>query len=99
MMKEAAFLEIPVNSKDIRNITSVSSSSTQVIFIIWIKKNMILTFLWDSSPWIDLKQSQRRLLLNIKRMGWVIHGYLTIPLEPLEKFTNGSSSPPNVQDI
>ena len=63
---------------------------------------MILTFLWDSSPWIDrTKLAKKTPIKYTARDGLIIHGYLTIPLG-----TSGKNLPmvvhphggPNVRD-
>mgnify|MGYP006238618001 FL=1 len=85
-MLEAAFPEEIVRpvtwSKD-RNkvVLSVSSSSNPGDFYYFDKENMILTFLWDNSPWIDRNKLAKKVPIKYTaRDGLVIHGYLTIPL-------------------
>ena len=106
-MLEAAFpgeIVRPVTWSKDRNkvVLSVSSSSNPGDFYYFDKENMILTFLWDSSPWIDrAKLAKKTPIKYTARDGLVIHGYLTIPLG-----TSGKNLPmvvhphggPNVRD-
>ena len=85
-MLEAAFpgeIVRPVTWSKDRNkvVLSVSSSSNPGDFYYFDKENMILTFLWDSSPWIDrTKLAKKTPIKYTARDGLIIHGYLTIPL-------------------
>ena len=106
-MLEAAFpgeIVRPVTWSKDRNkvVLSVSSSSNPGDFYYFDKENMILTFLWDSSPWIDrTKLAKKTPIKYTARDGLIIHGYLTIPLG-----TSGKNLPmvvhphggPNVRD-
>ena len=68
-------------SKD-RNkvIYSVSSSTEPGEYYYFDKENVILTFMWDRSPWIDRSKLSRKVPIQYTaRDGLEIHGYLTVP--------------------
>ena len=106
-MLEAAFpgeIVRPVTWNKDRNkvVLSVSSSSNPGDFYYFDKENMILTFLWDRSPWIDRDKLAKKIPIKYSaRDGLEIHGYLTLPLG-----TSGNNLPmvvhphggPNVRD-
>ena len=68
-------------SKD-RNkvIYSVSSSTEPGEYYYFDKENVILTFMWDRSPWIDRSKLSKKVPIQYTaRDGLEIHGYLTVP--------------------
>ena len=85
-MLEAAFpgeIVRPVTWSKDRNkvVLSVSSSSNPGDFYYFDKENMILTFLWDRSPWMDRnKLAKKTPIKYTARDGLEIYGYLTLPL-------------------
>ena len=69
-------------SKDrTKMVVSVSSSSNPGDYYYYDKENNILSFLWDSSPWLDRSLlAEKKPIKYVARDGLVIHGYLTLPL-------------------
>lgn len=83
-------------------VVSVSSSNNPGEYYYFDKENMILTFLWDRSPWLDRsKLSKMTAIKYIARDGLEIRGYLTTPINsdgknmPLIVHPHGG---PNVRD-
>ena len=83
-------------------VVSVSSSNNPGEYYYFDKENMILTFLWDRSPWLDRsKLSKMTAIKYTARDGLEIHGYLTTPVN-----SDGKNMPmivhphggPNVRD-
>ena len=69
-------------SKDRNKVVySVSSSSNPGEYWYFDKENVILSFLWERSPWIDRTKLAKKVPINYTaRDGLEIHGYLTIPV-------------------
>ena len=83
-------------------VVSVSSSNNPGEYYYFDKENMILTFLWDRSPWLDRsKLSKMTSIKYTARDGLEIHGYLTTPINsdgknlPMIVHPHGG---PNVRD-
>ena len=75
-------------------IYSVSSSTEPGEYYYFDKENVILTFMWDRSPWIDRSKLSKKVPIQYTaRDGLEIHGYLTVPLQfRWKKSANGCSS-------
>ena len=69
-------------SKDRNKVVySVSSSSNPGEYWYFDKENIILSFLWERSPWIDRTKLAKKVPINYTaRDGLEIYGYLTIPV-------------------
>ena len=69
-------------SKDRNKVVySVSSSSNPGEYWYFDKENVILSFLWERSPWIDRTKLAKKVPINYTaRDGLEIYGYLTIPV-------------------
>ena len=106
-MLEGAFPDqivrpITWNKDRTKVVVSVSSSNNPGEYYYFDKENMILTFLWDRSPWIDRsKLSKMTSIKYTARDGLEIHGYLTTPINsdgknlPMIVHPHGG---PNVRD-
>ena len=106
-MLEGAFPDqivrpITWNKDRTKVVVSVSSSNNPGEYYYFDKENMILTFLWDRSPWIDRsKLSKMTSIKYTARDGLEVHGYLTTPINsdgknlPMIVHPHGG---PNVRD-